>query len=289
MRPLALPLAIAALLLPVAARSARAPHPGVEITSTWTRTDAPLPRFERVAVLPACGTPAAIEFADRWAPAARRVALSSIGGSDCARALLGARIGTLAALDVAHQEIRRDGVLSEPTARFLARALQVDALMLIRVDRWEQQSGLKTMAYVDATTTLVDSTGTSWWSSTAKAHLQSGGMEREVLRTGSERQVPTKSPGDYATVRASVSSTSGSSSGSSSSSASSSSRSGSSSSSGSSSGSSGSSGTVTRSVSTHVAPPPTPMPTPGPVSAPPYGAVVDSLIAMWKVSLPARP
>jgi hypothetical protein len=291
MRHLILFTTFAALLLPIATHAApapRTPRPAVEITRTWTRTDAPMPRFERVAVLPPAGggATATVDFSDRWAPVARRVALSALDGSDCRKALLGVRIGHRPALEVAQSEMLRQGTLAESTARFLARVLQVDALMMVRIDRWEQQSGVRTMAYVEATTRLMDSTGTAWWSSTGSAHIQSSGLQRTPIRTSDTQPAPPASI-SYTTTRASISSSSGSST--SGSTASSSSRTGSSSSSGSSSGSSAGSGTVARSVSTR---PPTqqgPMPTPGPVPAPPYRAVVDSLIAKWGPLLPVRP
>jgi hypothetical protein len=164
------------LALPIIAGAA--PRPAVEIAKTWTRSDAPLPRFERVAVLPAAtlggdDATAPFYFADRWAASAPGVALSTLSGSDCAKALVGVRLGRRPALEVAADEVRRDGRLREPTARFLARVLQVDALMLVRIDRWEQRAGAKAMAYVDARATLVDSTGAPWWSSTGSTRLQS--------------------------------------------------------------------------------------------------------------------
>jgi uncharacterized membrane protein YgcG len=300
MRPLTLLVTLALLLStgPVLA----AARPPVEVGKTWTRTDSLPPRFHCVAVLPAAlvsgeDPSVPIYVADRWAETAPDVAIVILPGSECSKALMGVKLGQRPVLEVAADEVRRDVRLRESTARFLARALQADALMLIRIDRWDHQTGSKAMAYLDATATLVDSTGAPWWSSSCSTRLQSK-MVLPMLNVPKPNN-PTQP--EAATVRTTTSSSSSGSSGSSGSTGSS----GSSGSSGS-GGSSSTSGTSTNST------PSTSYSTSGstnstfdtsgqtdlmrisssatriPEAAAPFQASLDSLFLAWRPLLPAR-
>jgi hypothetical protein len=153
------------LTLPTVATSASRYR--VTVDSTWTRTHTPPPSFDRVAVLPAAlvGTPddaTAIVVADRWAALTPGLARHVIRGSVCASALAESKLGDRPVLDIVKDELGRNGRLSPATADAICGRLRLDALVLIRVDRWED-------ATLHAGAALVDCEGMPWWVSAGTA------------------------------------------------------------------------------------------------------------------------
>jgi hypothetical protein len=66
-------------------------------------------------------------------------------------------------LRVISKEVRDEGRLSAATAQVLSRKLDVDALLAMRIDRWERVLSASPMTYVDLYTTLVAADGAPLW------------------------------------------------------------------------------------------------------------------------------
>jgi hypothetical protein len=99
-------------------------------------------------------------------------------------------------LNVIGTQIRSRGRVDSTTSMRLARLLDSQALLCLRIDRWERIGGVAaSLVYVDMTATLVDSTGRLLWRITSEERLQSV-YRIPKLRPGEEvAQAPIVPPG----------------------------------------------------------------------------------------------
>lgn len=68
-------------------------------------------------------------------------------------------------------QVRREGRPDPATAAELARRLGVDALVFVRVDRWEHVTNPAPSTQIEARVEMLDSTGASLWRSRARSRL----------------------------------------------------------------------------------------------------------------------
>lgn len=162
-RGLALMLALGFAASAHAAHAARAP---VTVEGAWTSPDLAKRTIRSVAVLPAITTgtysPSHL-LSDslersfhgdgrRWMTPL--MAWSALGGSEIERLTLFRKVA---------EQVRDRGRTDAATSALVTAKLGVDALMLVRVDRWEQVADATDVTYVEGRVELVTAAGEPLW------------------------------------------------------------------------------------------------------------------------------
>lgn len=163
-RPLVAALVLGTLLAPDARAARKANH----IDSQWISSDFDKSAVRTVAILPAItfdgNHTAAGAVPAAWSAVFPDSGYLWIPADEVGRKLDAA--GRLSDLDpLASGEIRRTGAVSAGTAQRLCRTLGVQAVLCLRVDKWEQMlaADSRRTASVEIRCSLVDSSGTELW------------------------------------------------------------------------------------------------------------------------------
>lgn len=148
----------------------------VIVDELWTHPEFSRFRLQRVAVLPAItlDDDRAVSrlVPERWRKSIQATGHTWIPSDVCYDRLGPTPASRVAAFHDLSEQVRRAGKFEPARARGLARQLDADALLLLRVDRWERQIGAREMAYVDLTVSLVDSTGTCLWRCVSRSRVE---------------------------------------------------------------------------------------------------------------------
>lgn len=154
----------------------------VMVDELWTHPEFSRFRLGRVAVLPAItyGDDQAARWLvpERWRASIQVPGYTWIPAGFCYEQLGPTVPGRIAAFRALSDAVRRDRQPDPKKARELARLLQADALLLLRVDRWEHQVGAREMTFVDITASLVDSAGTCVWRGVSRSRVQAAEPHR---------------------------------------------------------------------------------------------------------------
>jgi hypothetical protein len=151
---------LAALLVAVLGSSALGERrPGDRV---WARTGLESSNLRCIAVLPPAGEPreGALNLEDRWLMRVYRDGHAWLTSAMVVDRLARNPRQGEALLTRAREQVERSGEVDSTSATQLARAVGADAVLFLRLDRWERLGGgSKTVAYVEATCALQDSSG----------------------------------------------------------------------------------------------------------------------------------
>jgi hypothetical protein len=172
-------------LLAAASVATAAPKSPVIIDKAWTRPDFASVAPARIAVFPAVvldNYPSSHPVSDSFYAAVRSdrgrawippmVVWAALGSTEAQRLAVYRPIAT---------QIRNEGHTDRATTERLAQLLKVDALMLLRVGRWEQVSDANQLTAVEAHGEMVDAHGEPLWKITGRSRVFGKTMRSEVV------------------------------------------------------------------------------------------------------------
>jgi uncharacterized membrane protein YgcG len=155
--------------------------PSVSVDQAWTNPQYDGRAVRVVAILPAVtfdgNRTASFYMAERW-----RESFAEQGYYWVPAAVVRERLGSTlkqrdSVLQAVARQVQDSGRPDPATSAWIASRLGAQAVLALRLDRWELQVGARDMGYVDLSASLVDSVGNLLWKSAGRARAE---KERSV-------------------------------------------------------------------------------------------------------------